>query len=83
MSSGLGLVEHSASKPVTRVSVESPGKPTVTRTTSSRGRLELAAGCVLGHTDPVEERERRLRGRYVGAGRGLVWEATRQARCSV
>jgi hypothetical protein len=31
--------------------------------------LMLAAGRVLGHTLPVEERERRLRGRYVGADR--------------
>jgi hypothetical protein len=35
----------------------------------------LAAGRVLGHTEPVEERERRLRGRYVGASRKSVWEA--------
>ena len=45
--------------------VESPGKSTVARTASYPGCLELAAGCVLGHTDPVEERGRRLRGRYV------------------
>jgi len=31
--------------------------------------LVLAAGCVLGDTGPVEERGRRLRGRYVRAGR--------------
>jgi len=73
-------VKHSASKPKARVWVESPGKPMVTRTTSSKRRLALAAGRVLGHTIPVEERGRRLRGRYVWASRVQVWEAARQAR---
>ena len=62
-------MRHGASKPNRSAEVESPGKYMVTRTASYPGWLELAAGRVLGHTGPVEERERRFRGRYVGAGR--------------
>ena len=64
---GASLVKHKISN--TRTSVESPGKSLVARTTGSQGHLALAAGRVLGHTGSVEERGRRLRGRYVRAGR--------------
>ena len=49
--------------------VETPAQPGASRATSSQRPLGLAAGRVLGHTDPVEERGRGLRGRHVGVSR--------------
>jgi hypothetical protein len=74
-------MRHGASKPHRSAEVESPGKSMVTRTASYPGWLALAVARVLGHTGPVEEWGRRLRGRCVWAGRSRMWEATRQARC--